>query len=199
MHKDLTNTHKTHTSSLRVKRGVQGQILCEMGKGVLNRAKKQFTSGPKGCTSGAIIQQSKGCLIRLGIIQWLTKMQRTSGTFERTSAVLFIEYGILFVSVCPVVPPRTSSLKTGAYVWWSHVHPLLQTTTYVHTKDRGVHPPNLVYVWSRSLIFQNALMVDPSGPKFKLTLKLSYLCLVNYLGHYSDRGRFGDNWKQLIA
>jgi hypothetical protein len=37
-------------------------------------------------------------------------------------------------------------------------------------KDRGVHPPTLAYVRSRSLISQNALLVDPSDPKSKLTL-----------------------------
>jgi hypothetical protein len=37
-------------------------------------------------------------------------------------------------------------------------------------KDRGVCPPTLVYVRSRSSIFQNALLADPSDPKSKLTL-----------------------------
>ena len=52
-------------------------------------------------------------------------------------------------------------------------------------KDRSVCLPTLAYVRSRSLILQNALLADPSNPKSKLTLELSYLRLVNVLGHYS--------------
>jgi hypothetical protein len=37
-------------------------------------------------------------------------------------------------------------------------------------KDRGVRPPTLAYVWSKSPISQNALLADPSDPKSKLTL-----------------------------
>jgi hypothetical protein len=37
-------------------------------------------------------------------------------------------------------------------------------------KDRGVRPPTLAYVRSRSPISQNALLADPSDPKSKLTL-----------------------------
>jgi hypothetical protein len=37
-------------------------------------------------------------------------------------------------------------------------------------KDKGVRPPTLAYIWSRSPISQNALLVDPSDPKSKLTL-----------------------------
>jgi hypothetical protein len=44
-----------------------------MGEGVRGYlyARKQRTSGSKGRTSGAITQQSKGCLICTGIAQWL--------------------------------------------------------------------------------------------------------------------------------
>jgi hypothetical protein len=52
-------------------------------------------------------------------------------------------------------------------------------------QDRGVHPLILAYVRSRSPISQNALLANPSDPKSKLTLSLSHLCLVKYLGHYS--------------
>jgi hypothetical protein len=34
--------------------------------------------------------------------------------------------------------------------------------------------------------YQNALIVDPSNSKSKLTLQLSYLRLINYLGHYTN-------------
>jgi hypothetical protein len=43
-------------------------------------------------------------------------------------------------------------------------------SAYVRTKRQELCPLTLAYVWSRSLIPQNAFLVDPSDPKSKLTL-----------------------------
>jgi hypothetical protein len=54
---------------------------------------------------------------------------------------------VLSISGCPVGDHRTSALK-----------------------DKSVRPPTLAYVRSRSPIFQNVLLADPSDQKSKLTL-----------------------------
>jgi hypothetical protein len=69
---------------------------------------------------------------------------------------------VLSVSGRPVEDHCMFALQTTAYVRCFSVHPVL--------KDRGVHPSTLVYVRSRSLISQNALLADPSDSKSKLTL-----------------------------
>jgi hypothetical protein len=44
----------------------------------------------------------------------------------------------------------------------SSVRPVFQRTSAL--KDKGIHPPTLAYVRSRSPISQNALLADPSNP-----------------------------------
>jgi hypothetical protein len=80
-------------------RRVKGENGCEMGEGVMGiyRARKQWTSGPKGVRLRAIHQRSKGCFLRPCIIQRL--IQKVAYIH-----LLFTEYGILSISVCPVVP-----------------------------------------------------------------------------------------------
>ena len=48
------------------------------------------------------------------------------------------------------------------------IHPVFQHTSTL--KDKSVRPPTLAYVRSRRPISQNALLTDPSDPKFKLIL-----------------------------
>ena len=50
----------------------------------------------------------------------------------------------------------------------SSVCPAFQRTSAL--KDKGVHPSTLAYIRSKSPISQNALVVDPSDLKSKLTL-----------------------------
>jgi hypothetical protein len=84
------------------------------------------------------------------------------GTFWRTSAVLFTEYGCTFCQ------------------WTSSGGP-----PYIRTKIQGCTSANPSVRPVQKSNFQNALLADPSDPKSKLTLSLCHLCLVKYLGHYS--------------
>ena len=73
-------------------------------------------------------------------------MLHTSATFGVRPLYFSQSMVVLSVSEGPVGDHRMSALK-----------------------DRGVCLPTLAYVRSRSPIFQNALLVDPSDPKSKLT------------------------------
>ena len=80
----------------------------------------------------------------------------------RMSAVLFTKYSCIFCQwTSGGGPPYVRTIDNG-------VHPVFQRTSAL--KNRGVRPPTLAYVGSKSPIFQNALLVDLSDPKSKLTL-----------------------------
>jgi hypothetical protein len=68
-------------------------------------------SGPRGVRPCIIHQRSKGCIVRLGIIQWSIQKVAYVRYFGAYVCVLFTKYDVLFVSVCPVVPSRMSALK----------------------------------------------------------------------------------------
>jgi hypothetical protein len=104
-----------------------------MGEGVwgIYKVEKQRMSGPRGIHPRTIHQQSKGYFIHLGIIQRLIQKVVYIWYLGAYVCVLFIEYGILFVSVHPVVTPCTSALKDKS------IRP--PTLAYIALKDKSVH------------------------------------------------------------
>ena len=147
----------------RVEEGVKGRIWCEMGEGWrgIYKARKVTDVRSKGRTSGAIAQQSKGCIVRLGITRRVFWKVASVQYSWRTSTILFIEYNRTFYQ-CTFGggPPYVHIIENV-------IHPVFQCTSTL--KDRGVRPPTLAYVRSRSPIPQNAFLADPSDPKPKLT------------------------------
>jgi hypothetical protein len=110
------------------------------------RARKQHTSGPRGVRSRTINQRSKGCFIRPGIIQQLIKKVVYIWYIRVYVYILFTEYDILFVSICPVVHQRTSTIKDKSvrlpilvYVRTKkQEHMSGGPLAYVHTTDKSV-------------------------------------------------------------
>jgi hypothetical protein len=79
--------------------------------GGIYRARKQCMFGPRGIRLHTIHQRSKGCFVHPGTIQRLIQKVVYVQYFGVYLHVIFIEYNILFVSIHPVVPPRTFALK----------------------------------------------------------------------------------------
>jgi hypothetical protein len=111
------------------------------------RAGKQHTSGPRGICPYTINQRSKCCFVCLGIIQQLIKKVVYIQYIRVYVCILFIEYDILFVNICPVVHQCTSTIKyksvcppTLVYVRTKRQkHTSGGPLAYVHITDKSVH------------------------------------------------------------
>ena len=126
MHKDHTNTHKTHTGNLGVKRGVEGQIWCEMGE----RGEGIFI-GPKSDI------QSKGVYVWC----YYTMVQRLSRTSRYYLTVnLKSSRRLVLLRVRPLYYSQSTVYYLSVYVQWSRVCSLLISAKYC------IFDPLLTYV-----------------------------------------------------